>query len=84
MLQRTAIDTTAITMIKEFKSPLANPPPVHALMKLSKYIPEGTVKPDTLVPGSLKAKKRIEIKGYNTMIDPNINIECAIIFSLFL
>jgi len=53
-------------------------------MKLSKYIPVGIVKPETLVPGSLKAKKRIDIKGYKTNIDPNKNIECAIIFSLFL
>ena len=27
---------------------MAKPPPVHAFIKLSKYIPDGIVKPDTL------------------------------------
>jgi hypothetical protein len=75
VLQKIVIDTTPKTTTNELKRPLLNPPSVHALIKLSKYIPEGTVNPDILLPGSLNAKNNIEKNGYNTIIDPIKNIE---------
>ena len=78
------IPTTKITTINEVNRAVSNPPPFHALIKLSKYIPLGIVKPDILLPGSLNARNKIEKKGYNTKIEPIIKIVWANIFSLFL
>jgi len=74
-LQRIVMETTPITTTNDEYSPELKFPPDQAFMKLSKYIPVGIVNPETLVPGSLKARKRIEKNGYKTRMHPKIKIE---------
>ena len=66
MLQIKVIPTTNTTTTNDENRAVSNPPPFQALIKLSKYIPFGIVKPDILLPGSLNARNKIETKGYNT------------------
>ena len=71
----TVYDYASSLIINELNIPFLKPPSVHALIKLSKYIPDGIVKPEILFPGSLKAKNKIEKNGYKTIIEPIKKIE---------